>query len=170
MNNDIADSVADDRRNVGLHRKTEVDRAVLIHPSVGGTRGYPVWHRIADLHRAEQGMETDASRISHWRWNHRLLPYRMTGNRTLSTIVGADQFLTVICLTIWPDSTADEIATFVFNEGGGVYTREQVSRRLKDLMITRKVGSTEAYEAFTPDNVLFLSYFGIAFLHLVLFQ
>ena len=68
--------------------------------------------------------------------------------------MGADQSLTVICLTIWPDLTTDEIATFVFNEGGGVYTREQVSCRLKDLMTTRKVGSTEAYEAFTRDNIL----------------
>ena len=65
MNNDIADSVADDRRNVGLHCKSKVDSSVLIHPSVGGTRGYPVWHRIIDLNRAEQGMETDASLISH---------------------------------------------------------------------------------------------------------
>ena len=41
-NNDPVDGKADDRRNVGLHRKTEVDRGVLIHPSADETRGYPV--------------------------------------------------------------------------------------------------------------------------------
>ena len=119
MNNDPADAVAADRRKVGLHRKTKVDRGVLIHPSVGGTRGYPVWHRVLDLDRDAQGQNTDASPISHWRWTRRLLPYRMTGNRANGTIVGEDQYLAVICVTIWPDSTTDEIATFIFNEGGG---------------------------------------------------
>ena len=66
MNNDPVDG-ANDRRNVGLHRKTEVDRGVLIHPSVGGVRGYPFWYRMANLHRAEQDLETYASLISHSR-------------------------------------------------------------------------------------------------------
>ena len=78
----------------------------------------------------------------------------MTGNQVNGTIVGEDQYLAVICITIWPDNTMDEIATFIFNEGGGVYTRGQISQRLKDMECTRKVGSTEAYEAFTPNNVL----------------
>ena len=123
MNNDPADALAADRRKVGLHRLTEVNRGVLIHPSVGGTRGYPVWHRTLDLNRAATGQNIDASPISHWRWNHRLLPYRMTGNRSNGTIVGEDQYLAVICVTIWPDSTTDEISTFIFNEDGGVYMR-----------------------------------------------
>ena len=54
----------------------------------------------------------------------------------------------------WPNSTADKIATFILNEGGGVYAHKQMSRQLKDLAIPRKVGSTEAYEAFTPNNIL----------------
>ena len=78
----------------------------------------------------------------------------MTGNQVNGTIVGEDQYLAVICITIWPDNTMDEIATFIFNEGGSVYTRGQISQRLKDMECTRKVGSTEAYEAFTPNNVL----------------
>ena len=151
MNNDPADAQATDRRKVGLHRLTEVDRAVLRHPCVGGTRGYPIWHRILDLDRADQGLPTDASPVSHWRWRHRLLPFRMTGNRSNETIVEVDQFLAVVCLTIWPDSTTDDIATFIYNKGGGMYTRGQVSNRLGEMDITRKVGSTEAYEAFSPD-------------------
>ena len=47
--------MAADRRKVGLHRKTMVDRGVLIHPSVGGTRGYHVWHRLLDLDQVAQG-------------------------------------------------------------------------------------------------------------------
>ena len=77
---------------------------------------------MLDLERAEQNQPTDASAISHWRWRNRLLPFRMTGNKQADTIVGADQILVVMCLTIWPDSTADKIVTFVYNEGGGVYT------------------------------------------------
>ena len=78
----------------------------------------------------------------------------MTDNCTLFTIVGADQFLAVICMTIWPDSTTDGITTFIYNEGGGVHTRDQVSRRLKDMDVTWKVESTEAYEAFSPECLL----------------
>ena len=81
------------------------------------------------------------------------------GNRSNGTISGADQLLAVICVTIWPDSTTDNIATFVFNKGGGVYTRGQVSKRMKEMEITRKVGSAEAYEAFTPDCVLCVELF-----------
>jgi len=109
---------------------------------------------ILDLNQAEQGMETDASPTNHWRWTRRLLPYRMTGNRSNETIVGADQFLAVICVTVWPNSTTDDIATFIYNEGGSVYTRGQVSKRLKYMELTRKVGITEAYKVFMPNNVL----------------
>ena len=107
-----------------------MNRGVLIHPSVGGARGYPVWHRALDLNRAAQGQNIDASPISHWRWNHRLLPYRMTGDWSNGNIVGKDQYLAVICVIIWPDSTTDEITTLIFNEGGGVYTRGQVLQSL----------------------------------------
>ena len=122
MNDDPADVCALARKHCGLSRELEVDHAVLPHPSRGGSRGYPVWHRMLDLERAEQNQPTDASAISHWRWRNRLLPFRMTGNKQADTIVGADQILVVMCLTIWPDSTADKIVTFVYNEGGGVYT------------------------------------------------
>ena len=53
MNNDPADAIAEDRWKVGLHRLITVDRGLMTHPSVGGIRGYPVWHRLLDLDRAE---------------------------------------------------------------------------------------------------------------------
>ena len=154
MNNDPADKEADVRREVGLSRVTGTTRAVIPHPSVGGTRGYPVWHRLQDLERAAEGLPTDASPSSHWRWTRRLLPYKMTGNHSSQTLVGADQLLMALCLSIWPDATADEIATFIYNEGGGVYSRAKIARRLKKLHVTRKVSSTEAYQAFLPNNLL----------------
>ena len=40
MNDDPADERADTRRRLQLSRELEVDRQSLIHPSVGGTRGY----------------------------------------------------------------------------------------------------------------------------------
>jgi len=97
MNDDPADERADARRRVGLTRELEQTRQTLPRPSVGGTRGYPVWHRIADLGRTAQGLPTDASRVSHFRWRTRLLPFRMTGNQERKeNIVGIDQFLMAI--------------------------------------------------------------------------
>ena len=100
MNDDPVGAFAVDRRKVGLQHLTEVDRGVLIHPSLSGTRGYPVWHRILDLDRAARGQVTDASPIIHWRWRTRLLPFRMTGNRLNGNIVDEDQYLSVIYVTI----------------------------------------------------------------------
>ena len=120
---------------MGLLRQTEISHAILPNPANGGSRGYPVWHRIQDLFRAERNLPTDASVSSHWRWGKRLLPFRMTGNRSSSTITGADQLLAAICITIWPDYTTDDIATFIHNEVGGVHTRSQISRRMRMMQI-----------------------------------
>ena len=107
MNSDPADARAVARKNIGLSHELQVNRGALPHPSRGGTRGYPVWHRIADLERVERGEQADASVVSCWRWMRRLLPFRMTGNTERKTVVGADQYLAVICLSIWPDTHAD---------------------------------------------------------------
>jgi hypothetical protein len=59
----------------------------------------------------------------------------------------------VLAITIYPDSNEDKIATFIYNEGGGIYPNSTISNGLKELNNSRKVESTEAYQAFTPiDN------------------
>jgi hypothetical protein len=71
-------------------------------------------------------------------------------------VVGVDQLLLMIYISILhPDATLDEMATFIYNEGaGGHYSNEVLSKQLKELEITKKASSTEAYQAFEPQNVL----------------
>jgi len=56
-------------------------------------------------------------------------------------------------MTIYPSAEHDEMATFIYNEGGRLYSRQDISKRLIDMEVTRKVASTEAYQAFLPRNI-----------------
>ena len=51
----------------------------------------------------------------------------------------------------WPDATLDEMATFIYNKGGGLYSNQLISKRLSELQITKKRASTEAYQAQRED-------------------
>jgi len=143
------------RQGHGLTRLTQLDRAELPHPGAGGTRGYPVWTRVIEIARAQAGLDPMvASQRSISRWmTERLTPYRMTGNKSQTKLVGADLLLLAIFIIIYPKATLDEMATFIYNKGGGLYSRQDMSRRLRGLRVIRKVGSTEAYQAFTPRNI-----------------
>ena len=43
------------------------------------------------------------------------------------------------------------MAAFIFNEGGGLYSRQAISQRLAELDITKKVASTKGYQMQHPD-------------------
>jgi hypothetical protein len=60
----------------------------------------------------------------------------------------------VVYLVAYPESYGDEVATFIYNETGSVYTRQDIAARLDDLCMTRKVASTEAYQAHEPHNLM----------------
>lgn len=154
MNNDPADTRARARRNVGAPRELGQTRARLPHPSRGGSRGYPVWFRQQQLALHAQGLPTTASGASINRWQTRLEPHRMTGNKQSEALVGLDQFILCIYITTFPEAEADEIAAFIYSNGGGLYSRHAIYKRLNELDITRKVASTEAYQAYYPQNVL----------------
>jgi hypothetical protein len=49
------------------------------------------------------------------------------------------------------DSTMDEMAAFVYNEGGELYSNQHTSESLKDLAVTKKKASIEAYQALNED-------------------
>jgi hypothetical protein len=153
MNNDPADSRAHTRAHMGLSRELQQERVRESDPSRGGSRGYDIHDRLWMLEHAAQGHPVRASIRSLGRWEERLDRYRRTGNQERSSLVGADQLLLVLAITIYPDSNEDEIATFIYNEGGGLYPNSTISNRLKELNISRKVVSTEAYQAFTPINL-----------------
>ena len=49
------------------------------------------------------------------------------------------------------DSTMDEMAAFVYNEGGALYSNQHTSKSLKDLAVTKKKASIEVYQALNED-------------------
>ena len=54
----------------------------------------------------------------------------------------------------YPTFSLDEAAIFIYSEGGGLYSNQLISKRLGELDVTLKNVSVEAYEAFTPHNLL----------------
>ena len=124
MNDDPADARALARRRLQLSRELEQTRQALPHPSIGGARGYPLWFRQEELQRHQTRNPTTASPSSLTRLGIRLEPYRMTGNAERSELVGIDLILLAIVFTIYPQATLDEMAMFIYNEGGGIYERK----------------------------------------------
>ena len=153
MNSDPADARAASRACLGLTRELHQDRATLIRPAVGGSRGYPVWFRTKELARHESGENCTVSIASIHRWQYRVVPYRMTGNSYRNQVVGMDLLLMSLYLVAYPDVTHDQMAAFIYNQGGGLYSRSALSKRMHELNLTRKKASTEAYQGtddFTP--------------------
>jgi hypothetical protein len=96
------------------------------------------------LEHAAQGYPVRASMRSLGRWQERLDRSRKTGNQERSCLVGVDQLLLVLAITIYPDTTnEDKIATFIYNQSGGLYPNSTISRQLKELNITKRVVSTK---------------------------
>jgi hypothetical protein len=154
MSKDPANARAEARSKQGLSRELQQNRTDLpADPSKGGSRGYPVWARQDDLQQLQTGLPTRASASSLRRWTNHITPYQQTGNKARQNLTG-DQLLMSIFLFAWPEAEADEVATYIYNNSGNLYSRQDISSRMKDLDLTKKVASTEAYQAFKPRNVL----------------
>lgn len=110
-----------------------------------------MWFREIQLQRFNAGEAIDVSLASIYRWGDRLEPFRQTGNTERKTIVGADLLSLVTYITAWPDATLDEMAVFIYSEGGDLYSRQRISQRLAELDITKKRASTEGYQTQQPD-------------------
>lgn len=124
-------------------------------PSRGGSVGYPESFRQLQVDRAGRGKVTQVSRSSLWRWKNRRGRERMTGATSETTkLVGVDQFWLCVFMFLYPDATEDEACVFIYDSTGSVYSREDVTKRKKEMKRTRKQWSTEIYQAFLPDNVL----------------
>ena len=153
-NNNSASDRATSRIDLGLLREVQVYRDENVHdPSKGGCRGYPVWFRLDELERHQNQVQCRSSDASLYRWLQRVLPFRMTGGKDRERLIGVDLLLLAIFLSIHPKSTHDQQAAYIFNEGGLLYSNFEISRKLKEMNITKKVGSTEAYQAFLEHNV-----------------
>ena len=140
---DPADLQAHARANLGLSRQLEQTRREAPHPFHGG-RGYDTWYRREQLDKAAVGADVDVSLSSIRRWRESLEPYRATGNKAREKIVGVDLIYLVTFLRAWPESQLEEMAVFLYNEGGPLYSVDVISKRLAELEITKKRASTEA--------------------------
>ena len=148
---DPADLEAQARAELGFSRRLEQPRRISPYPGFGGSGGYPVWYREQQLQRFNAGEAIDISRRSIYRWADCLGPFRQTGNRERTTIVGVDLLSLVTYITEWPDATLDKMVVFIYNEGGGLYSRQAISNCLRELDITKKRASTEGYQMQQPD-------------------
>ena len=151
---DPADLVAQARREAGLSRQLQVVRDARPDPSRGGSGGYEGWFRDDELEREANGQPCRSSRSSRWRWKSRPERYRQTGNTDRTHLVGMDMLNLVVFLLSYPDATTDEMVVNIYNGGGELYDGRLVAAHLKDLQITKKKASTEAYQALTPENLM----------------
>ena len=87
---DPADLEAQDRAELDFSRRLKQPRRISPYPGVGGSGGYAVWYREHQLQRFDAGEAIDVSRRSIYRWADRLEPFRQTGNRERTTIIGVD--------------------------------------------------------------------------------
>jgi hypothetical protein len=139
---DPADLEARPRAELGFSRQLEQPRRVAPHPSLGGSSGYPVWHREEQLERWDAGEVTDVSERSLFRCCRRLKPYRQTGNRERSQIIGTKLLDLVTYITAWPDATLDKMACRQSGGGSAAAVRRwQAARRRRR---ERKVGGGSA--------------------------
>jgi hypothetical protein len=147
------DKQAQLRHNMGLSTAHGVNRTAKPNPAIGGSSGYDAWYREQQVTRFANGEPIDVGLATIYRWRERMVAFRATGNKTSSTIVGEDQLLMVFLLFAYPEAQEDEIAAFIYDSGGQIYERSQISKRLNELAMTKKKASTEAYQAYTPRNI-----------------
>ncbi len=135
----------------GRSRQLEQTRCKTPHPSCGGGRGYVTWFRWDQLETAVIREDVDVSLSSIRQWRERLEPYRATGNKAREQILGVDLINLMIFLRAWPESQLEEMAVFLYNDGGPLYSIDVISKRLAELKITKKRASTEASQAQRED-------------------
>ena len=154
-----ADQLVKFSRQLGTSRPTNLvrDSVIRSHPSRGGSNGFPVTERQLLCNMWLLGLPVPRSRVrSIQRWlKNGVLPLRQTGNRGSSVIRGEHLFLLTVFKKIYPHASRSEGACFVASHStdGRVLTDAEVTRAMRLLNMTRKKGSTRAYQAFTPKNM-----------------
>ncbi len=106
--------------------------------------------RREQLQKWNEGEPTDVSQASLYRWADRAHPFRQTGGRPRTTIVGVDMIHFVTFLIAHPDSTQDEMAAFVYNKGSALYSKQRNSEHLDDLKIEGLYRGLSGFECRGP--------------------
>ena len=155
----VSTQEAQERSNNGLYRRQHFRTNNTSHPSLGGSQGYPLWFRRDVIYWDNiYGIDYVCARFgvsepSVRRWRIEIRPKQQTGNQEKEILTGMDQFLLVSSLFIYPRANADEIAMFIGVNGGTVgLSRADIAKRQKEMKITRKRASVEAFAAYTPVN------------------
>eukprot|EP00536_Pseudo-nitzschia_multiseries_P009087 jgi/Psemu1/22302/gm1.22302_g len=128
---DPADNRTEARRKLQLTRELKVERKASFRPSVGGSKGYDLWYRQQQMERHQNN--------------------ELVNDRDL--LVGLALVSLVVCFIIYPQIQLNEIAVYLYNDGVGLYSNQLISQRLKELQITNKKSSIEAFKAQSPANM-----------------
>eukprot|EP00978_Attheya_sp_CCMP212_P037426 scaffold176038_cov34-Attheya_sp.AAC.1 len=127
------------------------------HPSHGGAREYPISERLRMLQMWHADLPVPASMVrSIKRWDDRMIPYRMAGNKGTRQMSGHHLLLLVMFKMGYPEASANQCIVFIglHSEDGAVFSKKDISKALKGLDYTRKKASTIAKQAFTEENIL----------------
>ena len=115
--------------------------------------------------RALRAAKMWPSKWSVQRWTRRLIaegtiaPYRHTGNQRARVLRGIDLVLLAYYRVVFPKALLSEVAAFIWNAWGRfqnppvLYSLPDISKAETRLGLTRKRGSTTAYQAFLPRNL-----------------
>jgi hypothetical protein len=114
---DPTDLLADTCAQLGLSWQLEQTACKTPHPCCGG-RGYNTWFHQEQLAKMAAGEDVNVSVSSLCCWRERLDPYCPTWNKAREQVVGADLINLVTFLKAWPETNLDEMAVFIYKEGG----------------------------------------------------
>ena len=149
------------RSLAGLSRQTQQFRTNNnCHPRKGGSHGYPLWLRIQVIeHVYDHGVNDahthyDISKKTIRRWLRRLAPYQQTGNHERSNLTARDQILLGLCLHLFPRADDEDVCSFIYANGGELYSQQDISSRCNDIRVTRKRASLESSYAYSPRNII----------------
>ncbi len=107
---------------------------------------YQVWFWYDQLGRMTEGREVSVCQKTIWNWQRQMILYRMTRMSNCTVISGNHMTLMATFLIAYPDAVADKIAAFLFNRTGHLYCNQSIYRWMKELWITKKKASIDAYQ------------------------
>ena len=110
-----------------------------------GTTGYIAWYCKEQLTKRQNNEPVEVLEASISSWKRCLNAHCRAGNCDHTKLVRIGIINLVIFIIAHPDDLLDEMAVFIYNEGGLIYGQPAISQPLKELGITKKKASTEVY-------------------------
>ena len=168
------------RNNLQLRPPLQTRVEQEVHPSLGTGNPYSQDMRALVMFLSQQGLQNDPnvanlvdllrlnhaypSAITQWRYEQlndnlgHILPCKRTGNKHYQKMSGQDLIYLALYRVAYPKCTIAEINAFLYranlgNPAFSFYSQSQISIAEKSIGLTRKKGSTTAYEAFLPRNL-----------------